>query len=318
MSTWAITLGAVAAVYLVCGLGILFRRLGRLGPEVDAPVLDLTVRVFMPALILDTLLGNPRVADPRNLGLPPLVGFVNTLLGFAVGALVVRLARPLPGLHTGPQRRTFVLACGLYNYGYVAIPLTQLLFDPGTLGVLFVYNMGVELSLWTAGVLVLTGGFEQGWGWRLLNPPTLAVIGAVAANAAGLSPWLPEFVRNIIHMLGQCAVPVALILVGASVSDHLHPEAWSRGRRATAAACVVRMLVVPLLFQAAAFLLPLTLELRRVLVVQSAMPTALFTIVMARYFGGHPLTAVRIVVATSLVSLLTIPLCVWLGLHWLR
>ncbi len=318
MNTWVVTLGAVAAVYLVCGLGVLFRRLGQLGPQVDGPVLDLVVRVFMPCLILDTLLGNPRASEPGNLGVGPLLGFANTLLGFAVGALLVRLTRPLPGLHTGPQRRTFVLGCGLYNYAYVAMPLTQLLFDPGTLGVLFVYNMGVELSLWTAGVLLLTGGFERGWWRRVFNPPTVAVIAAVAANFAGLAPHVPGFVHAVIRMLGQCAVPVGLVLVGATMADHLHSESWSRGRRATLAATAVRLLVVPALFQASAFLLPLTVELKRVLIVQSAMPTAMFTIVMARYFGGHPLTAVRIVLATSLVSLVTIPLCISIGLGWLR
>lgn len=314
MGGWTATVGAVTAVYAIAGLGALLRRRGRLGPEADRGLMDLTVGVLMPCLILRTLLGNERLADPRNLVWPPLLGSLTLLLGFAAGAAFVRLLRPLPGIHTEAQRRTFVLATGLYNSAYVPIPLTRLLFDSSTLGVLFVYNVGFEVTMWTAGVLVVGGGLGAGWWRKVLNPPLLAVLAALALNAAGAAPLVPAFVKTILQMLGDCAIPVALLTVGATAADHLHPGTWARGRRLTAAACLLRLGLLPAAFVAAAAWLPLSLELRRVLALQAAMPSAMFTIVLARYFGGHPLTAVRVVLATSLVSLLTIPLWLALGL----
>jgi malate permease and related proteins len=53
-------------------------------------------------------------------------------------------------------------------------------------------------------------------------------------------------------------------------------------------------------------------ELRRVLYIQAAMPSAVFPIILARHYGGDPATAVRVVVATSVLGLITIPL--WLAL----
>jgi len=52
----------------------------------------------------------------------------------------------------------------------------------------------------------------------------------------------------------------------------------------------------------------LTVELKRVLVVQAAMPSAVFTIVVARHYGGHAPTAVQVVLATTVASLLSAPL----------
>ena len=67
---------------------------------------------------------------------------------------------------------------------------------------------------------------------------------------------------------------------------------------------------------AAAKWLPLSIELKRVLVVQAAMPAGLMPIIIARHYGGQPLTAVQIVLGTTILALLTIPLWLRVGLAW--
>jgi malate permease and related proteins len=63
--------------------------------------------------------------------------------------------------------------------------------------------------------------------------------------------------------------------------------------------------------------LPLPLELQKVMLLQAAMPSAVFSIVMARHYKGDPQTAVRVVAATSILALLTIPLWIRAGSKWL-
>jgi predicted permease len=57
-------------------------------------------------------------------------------------------------------------------------------------------------------------------------------------------------------------------------------------------------------------------ELKRVIVVQAAMPTAMVPVIIARLYGGHPRTAVQIVLGTTAVGILTIPLWIRAGLAW--
>ena len=64
-------------------------------------------------------------------------------------------------------------------------------------------------------------------------------------------------------------------------------------------------------------MLPFSTEIKRVLVVQAAMPAGVFPIVLARMYGGDPATAVRIVAGTTLLSLVTIPLWIRWGMAWL-
>jgi predicted permease len=68
--------------------------------------------------------------------------------------------------------------------------------------------------------------------------------------------------------------------------------------------------VIPLAFLACAWWLPLSLELKRILIVQAAMPSAVFNIMIARHYGGHAPTAVQCVISTTVVSIVTTPLVI--------
>ena len=50
--------------------------------------------------------------------------------------MISYIAAPVLGLHEPRQRRTFAFTTGIYNYGYVPLPLIQKLFDAQTTAVL--------------------------------------------------------------------------------------------------------------------------------------------------------------------------------------
>ena len=80
---------------------------------------------------------------------------------------------------------------------------------------------------------------------------------------------------------------------------------------------VLRLGVFPFVFLALAYWLPCSIELKRVLVLEAAMPAAVFPIVMARHYGGDVTTALRVVIGTSLAGLATIPFWISTALGWM-
>jgi predicted permease len=46
------------------------------------------------------------------------------------------------------------------------------------------------------------------------------------------------------------------------------------------------------------------------------MPTAVFSIILSKLYGGHPRTAVQIVLGTTALGILVIPLWLRAGLEW--
>ena len=111
---------------------------------------------------------------------------------------------------------------------------------------------------------------------------------------------------------------MALILIGAVIADHLAEFHADWGIQVILSAVLLRILILPLLFLFGAKFLPFSVELRRVIVIQAAMPAAIFPIIMARHYRGNPPTALRVVIGTSLASLFTIPLAIRFGLWWLE
>lgn len=312
MNEFLTVLGAVLPVFGVVVVGLFIRKLNWLTEEADNSLLRVTVNLLLPCLILDSALGNPALSQVGNLLLAPLFGFGTVALGIV-------LALGLRGLHGLKDRsaaRTFAVSVGIYNYGYIPLPLTVLLFDKATVGVLLLLMIGVEAALWTLGVWTLSGGRpDQNWR-RIINAPLITIGLALGLNALGLNPHLPGPLLTGVHWLGQCAIPLALILIGAIVADHLHEFHSRSGWRVIGAAVLLRQVALPIGFLLVARYLPASVELKRVIVLEAAMPAAVFPIVMARHYSGDPATAMRVVIGTSVVGLVAIPLWIRLGMNF--
>lgn len=312
MSEFWQVFSAVLPVFCLAGIGVVLRRSGWLTVEADASLMRLVVHVLTPCLIIDNILGNAALRRMENLIWPPILGFV----GICMGLLIAMAFRKMARLPAGSVGRTFVCATGHQNYGYAALPLVILLFPRETTGVLFVHNIGVDTAMWSIGLIALGhAGFRE---WRrLINLPILAIFVGILLNLLSAGDWMPEFVRTTIRMLGLCCFPLGIILIGATVSDTSSALRQPGGRGVMGMACLVRCLILPPCLLGLARWLPLSVELKGVLVVQAAMPAAAFPIVLARMYGGDVATAVRIVIATSVVGFLTVPIWIKIGLRWL-
>jgi predicted permease len=312
MITIGTVLNAVIPVFAIMLAGLGMRRFNWLSEEADSSLFRVVVNLLMPCLILDTALGNPALNDWRNLALAPLVGIGTVLLG-VVAAWFVSAGLSVKEPAT---RRTYALATGLYNYGYIPLPLALLLFDERTASVLFLHNVGVELCLWTVLLWFLTGG-HAGRDWRkFINAPLIAILLALLLNFTGAHAALPESLRNVLHLLGQCAFPLALVLIGATIADHLGELRHSSGWGPVLPGVLLRQALLPVAFLLLAKYLPASTELKRVIVLEAAMPAAVVPIVLARHYGGDPAMALRLVLGTSAVSLITTPLWIRFGLRW--
>ncbi|WP_043585461.1 AEC family transporter [Geminisphaera colitermitum] len=314
MSDWSYwyLLQLILPVFGLIALGAVLRRVGWLGAEADNSLLKMVTGFFYPCLIFDSVMGNAALREPGNLLFAPLTGFVAT----AGGIILAYHAGRALGLTVGGGLRTFAFATGIYNYGYIPVPLMEKLFGKESLGVLLVHNAGCEAALWTVGILMLSGlSLREGWR-KLLNPPVCALIAALLLNTLGLSQHMPGVAMSVVRLSAACAIPLGLILIGATLVEFLQRPHELFDARASIGSIVLRLGVLPLLFLVAARFLPCSIDLKRVLVVQAAMPAAILPIVIARHYGGRPLVAVQVAFATSAVGIFLIPLWISAGLRW--
>ena len=274
----------------------------------DETILWLLINLFTPCLIVDSFLGNEALDKLSNLIIAPILGFSTVIIGIILSSVCAQFL----GFAKREQERTFVACVSLYNYGYIPIPIIMLFFSKEILGMLFVYNVGLEIAMWTLGYIALTGKVSlRGSLKRVFTPPLIAIVISLAVNAWFNENPLPFSLARIIHMIGQATIPMALLLVGATVYDHISSFKNLDAIKPVAAGVLLRLFFIPLIFVAMAFYLPIPESLKVVLCVQAGMPSAVLPIVLVRLYGGDLQLAIRIIVATSVLCLITLP--AWLS-----
>ena len=320
-------LGSVIPLFLIMGAGAVVRRLKLLNEQADRSLLDLSLHFLLPCLILDHVMASEALRRSGNLEWSPLLGFVCTAASIGVAALAARLWR----FNQEAQTRTFTYVAGIYNYGYIPVPLVAALYGSSTLSVLFLYNLGTEVAFWTVGFAAFVGhSFLRDWR-RVLTTPVRAILLGVAINittawlgfrlddatlGSAAWGWPVKVALDTIHIVGECYIPLALLLIGATMADFWGEFRDTGGAGVMTLAVVVRNLVCPIGFVLLACVLPISRELKETLVVQAAMPAGVFTLVLSRHHGGDVPVALQVIFSTSAAAIITMPLWIHFGMQW--
>ena len=330
-STFSVALAAILSIFCIVGVGILLRRIDWLTHEAEQPLLRLTVNLLLPCLIFDRVLKTDAFSDPQNLWLPPLLGFGLVAVGMLFGLCVCLLSAKLNGMETWKQRRTFITCVGNYNYGFVPIPLVIFMFpyDDRLLGVLFIQSLGVEIAVWTILLFTLMGKIDKKSLRRLINGPNIAIVLSVSLNLLGNSRFVPaafhehvapcfDFLLLAIHLLGAAGIPLSILMIGAIFADHFRWVDIQKRLPSTLKisfwSILIRLAIMPAIFISLAVWLPVTVEIKTILIIHGAMGSAIFPMVLAKHYGGDPKTAFDTILSNSLLSVLTLPLWITIGL----
>lgn len=302
-------------IFIFFAIGYRLRSKGSIAPEHDGPIMQLAMDIGYPCLIFYNIMkymvieANPTVSSV-SFSLQALAcGFLELLVGVCVAWGVAKLLR----LRIGTGLRTFSLTAGVQNYAFYAIPIIQMLFSaPGdpTMGVLFVHNMGCELFVWSLGVILVCGGATGLRVGMLLRGPLLAVCISLALAWSGLGSYVAQPpVMKAAEMIGNVATPVCLILFGCSMYDLSRHFTWQP--RMLISGVLARLVLVPAIVLLLAWALPVDPLIKRIMVIQSAIPSAVVPVILAKRFGGVPEVGTQILLATTAVSFVTLPL--WLS-----
>ena len=309
-------LSSVAGVVLIILIGVGSRFLGFVRPEADSSLAAMAAYVFLPTLFFDRVIHGDLGNDFATVAVPPVVGFLWTAGGVLIGWWFARQFGSRFGLHTDIQQRTFGLTVGICNYGYIPFPLAET-FYPSSVIELVMHNLGVDFALWSVGVTILCGVGASGWKRMLVNPPLYAVSAALMVRFGIGVDNAPSFLLTTTKLMSDVTIPFGLFISGAIIADFAKSMNWKGTMGVVVAAVAVRQLVLPIGLLLISGALISTQDLRQVVMLEAAMPAALFPVVLARLFDKDTTVAVQVVLSTSLAGLVAIPLWLAIGKWWL-
>lgn len=316
MEAIGIILEAVIPVYLLVTLGFLLRTRGVVSGETESTLFKLLINLWVPCLVIHVVARNPAFDRAANVIWPPIVGFgfvaTGVLMAWLVGKIFLKR-------ESDTTRRSFAYTTGVFNYGYIPIPLISSLFNHETLGVLFVFNVGVEVGLWMFGMPMMAGSRSIRQVIRkIINPPLITLAVSVIFRLTGIGEKIPGPLWNGIEILSGCTIPIGILLVGMAMADHVKGLVALKKPGPWMISCVLRNFVLAGLFIWVAMWGGVTEELTAVIAVQAAMPCAVFPVVLAKHYGGDAKTATQIIFATSVLALITTPVWLDTAFHLLK
>jgi hypothetical protein len=118
-------------------------------------------------------------------------------------------------------------------------------------------------------------------------------------------------------LLASSSIPLGLLLSGAILVDFLRAADWTGSAPVIGLAVGFRQLFMPVVMLSIAAATVTATDLKQVLLLEAAMPSAVFPIVLTRLYEGDTATALRVVLSTSLLGIVLIPVWMAIGAWWL-
>ena len=202
--------------------------------------------------------------------------------------------------------RSLVATTIFPNVGNFGLSLTLFaLGEPGLERGLVTFAAGGLLTFGLGPALVSGQGFTRGVKTTVKLPMIWALGFGVLFRAAGIE--IPTGVASSIDLVAGATIPMLLLLLGLQIS-----QSRIVVERSDWIATVLRLGVGPIAAYTAGRIVGLDPIALKVFVLQCCTPTAVNALLVSAEFGGDARKAARVVVLTSIVSLASIPVVMWL------
>lgn len=283
----------ILPILIVAGFGFALRRFVGLEKQ---PIARLTFFVFSPCLLFSKLVGSTIPAGE----LVRLAGFALVSL-LAMGAIAAGFGRILR--FNRQQTIVLVLAAMFGNVGNFGLSLNELRYGSDGLAAAIPYYTVEAMLVWTVGVLIASMGessFTDSLKGLFKLPAIYAVVAALVVTATAIT--VPEPLFASIDIAGRGAIPVMLVILGMQMADVKQLD----DIRLAVPAVGLRLLIGPLVGLALIPLFQIQGLNYSASMLQSSVPVAVATIVLATEYNVLPRAMTTTVVLSTLLAPFTL------------
>ena len=299
-----ILLNVVGPVFLIAALGAVTGK--RLGFDAET-LARLAYWILGPAFAYDALA--EAELDGSVVARLVAVGLFGMLIAGLVTFVVVRRLGGATGRY---ERTAAAVMVGVYgNVGNAGLAMSVFALGDAIRPAATVMMLTINLTGMAFGIALATArekGVVTALRMSISAPMTLAGLLALALNlfnsAADTSIGLPLMFDRAIGLVADALIPVMLYTLGMQLVAAGRPQLnFEMG-----VVAVAKLAVAPLAAAALATLVGLTGDDFDVAIIQSAMPPAVFCVVVALEHNLAPQRVTTSVVVTTLASLVTLPI----------
>lgn len=296
----------VLFVLMVVGYGCY--KLTWLDQNSYAKLSKIVVNVFNPMLIINGVVGQAAGNDMKKI-------LLNLAMVGIYFALLVILSFPLVKLLglKAPTESLYRMMLIFSNVGFMGIPVISSVYGEGIVLYIAFYILGYNFLLYTYGIHLAAISVsneniskkEKDSSLKLiLNPGVIACIIAIIIFAANIP--VPGPAAALVSYLGEPAVPMSMILIGASMAQ----QDWKKlfNDKKIYFFLAIRLLLIPIAAALIIGQLSLDVQIAGLFILMLAMPVGSIVVLLATDRGADETCCTRGSVLSTLFSVITIPI----------
>ena len=282
--------------------GFLAYRMKWLDRQSSNKITTLIVKVLNPMLIISSVMGDRPANSGDALGQDLLLAACYFAFVIAAGYLYRGIRR-----YDRKEGNRYILMTAFSNLGFMGIPLVRAVYGPEYVIYIVIYLLIFNILAYTYGIWLAMGmsGKTQSFSPILMvNSGFVICVIAVICFLAHVR--LPGPVTTFCGYMGNAAIPLSMIVIGVSMAQADFKELFFD--KDAYIYLFYRMLIVPaagiLLFR----LLPFRTDVYQIFTLMISMPIATIAGMLAQEFGGQGTDTNKIILLSTIVSVVTIPL----------
>lgn len=303
-----VVIGQMIVLFALMGLGFLLYRVNILDLNTNSKLTSLVLSVTTPCMVLNSVLCTKKYSDPQT---------IFTILGIAV---VTYIVTPFIGILINKLLRVPTNQTGLYvfmtvfsNIGFIGYPIMKAIFGNDSVFHTSLFGMVFNIMLFTLGVYLIGIGQQ---GNNKLNLKNLITPGVICSFLALILYLLhlraPQIATDFTSMIGDMTTPLAMIIIGVTLGAMNIREVFNELR--VYIYTIIKQLILPVITYPIIVFLIKDNYLRGLTLVMLSMPVGSSAVLFTNKYGGDSELAAKTIFMTTLISVFTIPLIVYMFL----
>lgn len=305
----SVILSQMIQLFLILALGYFLFKIDLFNKDMNRRITRLLLDVTLPATILNSVLSQTQRPSGNSVWMAFLIAGVMYLALPVISYLLVKLLR-LPKDDQGMYM--FMSTYG--NVGFMGFPVIQAVFGAESVFYTAIFNVIFNISCFSLGIVMIHYGDRRNtekvtFSWHaLVSPSTISSLAAVLIYV--LDIHFPEILCSTVNTIGNVTTPLAMMLIGSTLATMNPREIFSDWHVYPFA--VIRQFLLPLLLWPLLSKLVTDSWLLGITFVLFIMPSANTCVLFATKYHRNEQLAAKTVFITTFLSMLTVPLLLFL------
>ncbi|QXM06932.1 AEC family transporter [Crassaminicella indica] len=298
---------SVLSIVIMIGVGYFLAHKGWLDDKASKLFSKLVVSVSLPALMFSNLMKNfnKDMLMESKLGIG--IAFFTMFLAYGVSILIARLLKIPPN-----RRGLFQSMFALSNTIFIGLPVNLSLFGEKSVPMVLLYYIANTTTFWTIGVYNIRkdsgrndqeGIFTLNTVKRIFSPPLMGFL--VALIFILLKIMLPKFIINSCRSIGNLTTALSMFFIGIIIHEINIKDI--RFDKNMIMLLIGRFIFCPLIVFSACYYFDVPLLMKKVFVIEAAMPVMTQSAIVAQAYEADYKYATVMVSVTTIASLIFIP-----------